>query len=135
MSATDEEMLFANSGGMDHVTYVLIFLSLAFALYTFVLVLLHTWAFSGRNAPSSGSVSGIGSGLRLRGSASSSRRDSEGEEGVELDKWYQRVPNTAAGLAETDAEEDGREDGAGECAIRPAPMPMPGRCGEGPVSE
>ena len=106
MSATDEEMLFANSGGMDHVTYVLIFLSLAFALYTFVLVLLHTWAFSGRNAPSSsGSVSGIGSGLRLRGSASSSRRDSEGEEGVELDKWYHRVPNTAAGLAETDAEE------------------------------
>ena len=31
--------------------------------------------------------------------------------------------------------EGGREDGAGECAIRPAPMPMPGRCGEGPVSE
>lgn len=96
MSATDEEMHFAHDLEMDHVTYVLLVLSLAFAIYTFVLVLINTWATSGRNALASASLSS----RELAPSAN--RRDSDGEE-VELSKWYQRVPDAASG--EADAEE------------------------------
>ncbi|EJC98147.1 uncharacterized protein FOMMEDRAFT_130141 [Fomitiporia mediterranea MF3/22] len=87
MSATDEEIRFVADNEMDHVTYVLIMISLAFTIYTFVLFLIHMWGTTGRHAVSSG-TSGQG------GTASSS----DGGE-IELDKWYQRVP-----AAEADAE-------------------------------
>lgn len=71
ISATDEELQFVHNNGMDHVTYLLImfrsvFLSLhvlrgscfcprsiAFILYTFILVLINLYASSGRNAAGS----------------------------------------------------------------------------------
>ncbi|THH10483.1 hypothetical protein EW145_g1299 [Phellinidium pouzarii] len=82
MSATDEELRYVDDNGMDHVTYALIMLSLAFAIYTFVLVLINMWGTIGRNAPHTASMNQRGS-----------------QEDIELDKWYQRVP-----AAEADAE-------------------------------
>ncbi|KZT69285.1 hypothetical protein DAEQUDRAFT_726869 [Daedalea quercina L-15889] len=52
MSATDEELDFVHDGGMDHVTYVLIMISLAFTIYTLVVVLINLYSMSGRNAAS-----------------------------------------------------------------------------------
>lgn len=80
MSATDEELESANDSGMDHVTYTLIMLSLAFTIYTFVLTLINMWGSTGRNA--SGSASG-----------SRTARASEDEEEA---KWYTRVPDADA---------------------------------------
>ncbi|KAI5122818.1 hypothetical protein M0805_000160 [Coniferiporia weirii] len=77
MSATDEELNYVNDNEMDHVTYVLIMLSLAFVIYTFVLLLINMWGTTGRNAPDA---------------TSSNQRGGSEDEGVELDKWYQRVP-------------------------------------------
>ncbi|KAL5482750.1 hypothetical protein ACEPAI_9344 [Sanghuangporus weigelae] len=82
MSATDEELRYVSDNGMDHVTYVLIMLSLAFTIYTFVLVLINMWGTTGRHSPSASSVQGL----------------AQGDE-IELDKWYQRVP-----AGEADAE-------------------------------
>lgn len=100
MSATDEELNFVHDNGMDHVTYILVMIrcvrntllistkclllscSIAFALYAFILVLINMWGTTGRNSPSA-----------------SSGPHAPDNEGVELDKWYQRVPP-----AETDAE-------------------------------
>ena len=103
MSAIDEELHAARDVGMDHVTYILIMFrsiallrtihsvltyllssSLAFLIYTFVVVLINLWATSGRNASST------------PGSSSETDRTS-GE--VEEAKWYQRVPE-----GEQDAE-------------------------------
>ncbi|KAH9926980.1 uncharacterized protein B0H18DRAFT_1004819 [Fomitopsis serialis] len=53
MSATDEELDFVHDEGMDHVTYVLIMLSIAFILYTLIVVLINLYSTSGRNAASS----------------------------------------------------------------------------------
>ncbi|PAV16923.1 integral membrane [Pyrrhoderma noxium] len=91
MSATDEEIQFIHSIDMDHVTYVLLLLSLAFVLYTFVLVLINTWGTSGRHASSS--------------SSAQNSPDSRGEGDIELNKWYQRVP---AGVVDGEGEEDAR---------------------------
>ncbi|KAL5501472.1 hypothetical protein ACEPAH_8732 [Sanghuangporus vaninii] len=82
MSATDEELHYVSDNGMDHVTYVLIMLSLAFTIYTFVLVLINMWGTTGRHSPSASSAQGVAPG-----------------DEIELDKWYQRVP-----AGESDAE-------------------------------
>lgn len=50
MSATDEEMKAVMSIEMDHVTYVLLMLSLAFIIYLYANLLLYIYATSGRNA-------------------------------------------------------------------------------------
>lgn len=74
MSATDEELRFANDGGMDHVTYILIMFSLAFVVYSLIVTLIRLWATTGRNSPSS---------------------DTDGA--IELapaSKWYAPVPGT-----------------------------------------
>ncbi|KAF7971184.1 hypothetical protein HWV62_21856 [Athelia sp. TMB] len=51
MSGTDEELQYVHSQGMDHVTYLLIMFSIAFILYTLILLLINTYLTSGRNAP------------------------------------------------------------------------------------
>ncbi|CAE7226463.1 unnamed protein product [Rhizoctonia solani] len=50
MSATDEELKAVVGIEMDHVTYVLLMLSLAFVIYLYANLLLHIYANSGRNA-------------------------------------------------------------------------------------
>ncbi|KAJ1308537.1 hypothetical protein OPQ81_004238 [Rhizoctonia solani] len=50
MSATDEELKAVMGIEMDHVTYVLLMLSLAFVIYLYANLLLHIYANSGRNA-------------------------------------------------------------------------------------
>ncbi|CAE6399054.1 unnamed protein product [Rhizoctonia solani] len=50
MSATDEELKAVVGIEMDHVTYVLLMLSLAFVIYLYANLLLHIYASSGRNA-------------------------------------------------------------------------------------
>ncbi|EDR13954.1 uncharacterized protein LACBIDRAFT_152078, partial [Laccaria bicolor S238N-H82] len=44
ISATDEALEYVHENGMDHVTYVLIMFSSAFALYTFILFLIHLYS-------------------------------------------------------------------------------------------
>lgn len=103
MSATDEELDFVHDNEMDHVTYVLIMLrlviefhlpskplilmiylrSLAFTIYVFVLLLINIWGTTGRNSIS----------------ATVAHPQGSQEDGLELDKWYQRVP-----VGETDAD-------------------------------
>ncbi|KAJ3483677.1 hypothetical protein NLI96_g6159 [Meripilus lineatus] len=76
MSATDEETNFVNEKGMDHVTYILIMFSLAFVLYTAIILLIGLHGSSGRN--------------------SESRSHDSGDENIELapqPKWYSRVPD------------------------------------------
>ncbi|KAL5637024.1 hypothetical protein ACGC1H_000862 [Rhizoctonia solani] len=50
MSATDEELKAVVGIEMDHVTYVLLMLSLAFVIYLYANLLFHIYASSGRNA-------------------------------------------------------------------------------------
>ena len=106
MSAADEELRYVSGNGIDHVTYVLIMLrqvspsqisfvtrllttfhtdSLAFTIYLFVLVLINMWGTTGRHSST----------------APSSREGGivQGDDEVELDKWYRRVP-----AGEADAE-------------------------------
>ncbi|EIW75228.1 hypothetical protein CONPUDRAFT_112498 [Coniophora puteana RWD-64-598 SS2] len=84
MSATDEELGFANDEGMDHVTYILIMFSITFLLYTLVLALIHLFTISGRNA------------------SSNSQTALAGDNAIELTsprgaapKWYAAVPGEA----------------------------------------
>jgi len=51
MSATDEQLDYVHSNGMDHVTYVLISFSFSFLLYAFIVFLINMYATTGRNAP------------------------------------------------------------------------------------
>lgn len=74
ISATDEELDFVHDLGMDHVTYILIMFSLAFTIYTIIVVLINLYATSGRNAASAGTQEGA---IELASS----------------NKWYARVPN------------------------------------------
>lgn len=103
ISATDEELDLVHDNEMDHVTYVLIMLrlviefhfpskplilmiclrSLAFTIYVFVLLLINMWGTTGRNSIS----------------ATVAHPQGSQEDGLELDKWYQRVP-----VGETDAD-------------------------------
>ncbi|TDL22247.1 hypothetical protein BD410DRAFT_788981 [Rickenella mellea] len=76
MSATDEELDYVHNNEMDHVTYVLVMLSLAFIIYSFVLTLLHLYSTTGRNA-----------------TKASSDTANAGEDEA---KWYQRVPHVDA---------------------------------------
>jgi len=50
MSATDEELRYIDSVGLDYVTYILLLFSITFLLYTFLNLLLHLYLHSGRNA-------------------------------------------------------------------------------------
>ncbi|KAG9082070.1 hypothetical protein FS749_007132, partial [Ceratobasidium sp. UAMH 11750] len=50
MSATDEELKAVVGIEMDHVTYILLMLSLAFVIYLYANLLLHLYATTGRNA-------------------------------------------------------------------------------------
>ncbi|KAF8956933.1 hypothetical protein BDZ97DRAFT_141459 [Flammula alnicola] len=50
ISATDDELRYVNDNEMDHVTYILIVFSLAFLLYTFIVVLVNMYSTTGRNA-------------------------------------------------------------------------------------
>jgi hypothetical protein len=77
MSATDEELRATHDAGMDHVTYILIFYSLAFVVYTIIVGLIHLYLNSGRNASSPSDAPGIE--LRETGGA----------------KWYAPVPGSA----------------------------------------
>jgi len=74
MSATDEELHFADDAGMDHVTYILIMLSLAFVLYGLIVGLIHIWSSSGRNAVTADNTDGA---IELQ----------------EGSKWYAPVPS------------------------------------------
>ncbi|EPT01106.1 hypothetical protein FOMPIDRAFT_1121044 [Fomitopsis schrenkii] len=76
MSATDEELEFVHDEGMDHVTYVLIMFSLAFLIYTIVVVLINLYSTSGRNAASAAKENAI-------------------ELTTPTSKWYARVPEAA----------------------------------------
>ena len=77
MSATDEELSFADGIGMDHVTYSLICFSIAFLLYTFIVFLINLWSTTGRNAAE------LKTSENIELSDTSSRRN----------KWYARVPS------------------------------------------
>lgn len=57
--------------------------SLAFTIYVFVLLLINMWGTTGRNSIS----------------ATVAHPQGSQEDGLELDKWYQRVP-----VGETDAD-------------------------------
>lgn len=74
ISATDEALEYVHENGMDHVTYVLIMFSSAFALYTFILFLIHLYSTTGRNA--------IAKPV-----------DDTSIEMTSGPKWYARVPN------------------------------------------
>ncbi|EGN97015.1 hypothetical protein SERLA73DRAFT_140908, partial [Serpula lacrymans var. lacrymans S7.3] len=76
MSATDEELDYVHDNGMDHVTYLLIMFSLAFALYTLILTLIRLFSTTGRNAQS---FSTTGNNIELASPRS-------------LSKWYAPVP-------------------------------------------
>lgn len=98
MSATDEELNFVHDNEMDHVTYILIMfrfvlsrlliasitdmiLSMAFLIYTFMLVLIHLYTSTGRNASSA-----------INDNTNSIELTSVGIRS----KWYSRVPNADA---------------------------------------
>ncbi|KAF9525129.1 hypothetical protein CPB83DRAFT_860057 [Crepidotus variabilis] len=87
MSATDEELRFVHSQEMDHVTYILIFFSLAFLIYAFILFLINLYLTTGRNAASNAN------GVVI---------NSVDESNIEMitpsgnSKWYSRVPSGAA---------------------------------------
>lgn len=49
MSATDEELRYIDTVGLDYVTYVLLLLSIAFLLYTFLNILIFLYLQGGRN--------------------------------------------------------------------------------------
>ncbi|KIP03045.1 hypothetical protein PHLGIDRAFT_121934 [Phlebiopsis gigantea 11061_1 CR5-6] len=75
MSATDEELRYVSEKlEMDHVTYILIMLSLAFLIYAIVVSCIRLWAVSGRNGgeapPPDGEI-----------------------ELAPTNKWYSRVPD------------------------------------------
>ncbi|KAJ7102977.1 hypothetical protein C8R43DRAFT_1081276 [Mycena crocata] len=74
MSGTDEELKFVHDNEMDHVTYLLIMFSIAFALYTLAVLLIHLYATTGRNAPAKED----GNNIAMT---------------VPRSKWYSRVPN------------------------------------------
>jgi hypothetical protein len=57
MSATDEELKAVHGIEMDHVTYVLLMLSLAFVIYLYANLLLHIYATTGRNAKGKSAIS------------------------------------------------------------------------------
>jgi len=76
MSATDEELRFVHDNGMDHVTYLLIMFSIAFILYTLILVLINMYTTTGRNATTSNTIHDHIE-MNPRGITS---------------KWYARVP-------------------------------------------
>ncbi|EGN97018.1 hypothetical protein SERLA73DRAFT_185298 [Serpula lacrymans var. lacrymans S7.3] len=76
MSATDEALDYVHVNGMDHVTYLLIMFSLAFALYTLILTLIRLFSTTGRNAQS---FSTTGNNIELASPRSPS-------------KWYAPVP-------------------------------------------
>lgn len=50
MSATDEELRYIDTVGMDYVTYVLLLFSVAFLIYAFLNLLIYLYLNSGRNA-------------------------------------------------------------------------------------
>lgn len=50
MSATDEELRYLDTVGLDYVTYVLLLLSVAFLLYMFLNLLIFLYLHSGQNA-------------------------------------------------------------------------------------
>ncbi|KAF8708955.1 hypothetical protein RHS03_03131, partial [Rhizoctonia solani] len=50
MSATDEELKAVEGIEMDHVTYILLMLSIGFVIYLYANLLLHIYATSGRNS-------------------------------------------------------------------------------------
>ncbi|KAH8836072.1 hypothetical protein DL96DRAFT_1576589 [Flagelloscypha sp. PMI_526] len=50
MSATDEELRYVHEKGMDHVTYILIMISIASSIYHLMIFLVHVYLTSGRNA-------------------------------------------------------------------------------------
>ncbi|RDB18570.1 Protein YTP1 [Hypsizygus marmoreus] len=80
MSATDEELKYIHEVEMDHVTYILIMFSTAFLIYTFMLVLIHLYSTTGRNAPDNATAGGdMGGGIELTSAGLTS-------------KWYARVP-------------------------------------------
>lgn len=58
MSATDEELKAVVGIDMDHVTYVLLMLSLAFIIYLYANLLLHIYATTGRNAKGKSTAAG-----------------------------------------------------------------------------
>ncbi|KAJ7065273.1 hypothetical protein C8F01DRAFT_737457 [Mycena amicta] len=79
MSATDEEMKFANENEMDHVTYILIMFSLAFLIYALIVFVIGLYPTTGRNA------------------TTKENRSNSIELTTPRSKWYSRVPNTPAG--------------------------------------
>lgn len=79
ISATDEELEYVHENEMDHVTYILIMFSIAFALYTFIVFLIHLYSTTGRNAatkPANDNIEMTSSRIRP--------------------KWYALVPNAEA---------------------------------------
>jgi len=81
MSATDEELRYGTDQGMDHVTYLLIFYSLAFLLYAFVVFVINLYSTSGRNAANRVTI--------FNGDSSNIEMTSPGGR----PKWYSRVPS------------------------------------------
>ncbi|TFY56841.1 hypothetical protein EVJ58_g7391 [Rhodofomes roseus] len=81
MSATDEELDYVHDKGMDHVTYILIMFSVAFLLYTLVVVLINLYSTSGRNDASAVKEHAI-------------------ELTTPTSKWYAPVPAADEGEAE-----------------------------------
>jgi hypothetical protein len=83
MSATDEQLQFVHRQGMDHVTYLLSFYSLAFLLYAFVVFLVNLYSTSGQNAAINRSdtiFNADGSNIQMITPGGRS-------------KWYSRVPS------------------------------------------
>lgn len=79
MSATDEELEFVHEHKMDHVTYILIMLSIALLLYAFIVFLVHLYSSTGHNARINLTVNEAGS-IEMNNITSSS-------------KWYTPLPN------------------------------------------
>ena len=100
MSATDEQLDFVHSSGMDHVTYVLIgfrwtifFISFhwyyylitfnnsfSFLLYAFIVFLINLYSTTGRNAPSKTTATNV-SNIELTTTTEGGRQ------------WYRRLPS------------------------------------------
>ncbi|KAG5641294.1 hypothetical protein DXG03_005558 [Asterophora parasitica] len=78
ISATDEELKYVHDNEMDHVTYILMMFSIAFFLYTFIVLLLHLYSTTGRHAPSALLVDDANIEMSSNGIRA---------------KWYARVPN------------------------------------------
>uniref|UniRef100_A0A8H8CHB8 Protein YTP1 n=1 Tax=Psilocybe cubensis TaxID=181762 RepID=A0A8H8CHB8_PSICU len=98
MSATDEELDYVHDNQMDHVTYILIVISFAFLLYTFIVFLVNMYSTTGRNV----------SNVSL---------NTVDESSIEMvtpggrSKWYSRVPVRGNGaqthvLGDDDEDED-----------------------------